>query len=139
MSMSICAHAPYCCITHRARQFWCAVCNTKALFPELHAPPSCPVAIVHPDPHVIHAMHAETRVYHPIPPSTSFYRPPIVPRHTVAHSDAECGGAVMLPAEPFTSAVIGAASCPSTCAPTCESRIVPSRQCQRANACVNTD
>lgn len=45
--LDACEHAPYCCITHRLRPYWCRVCNTRALFPELHPQPSCPVA-VHP-------------------------------------------------------------------------------------------
>lgn len=43
--MDACEHAPYCCITHRLRPYWCRVCNTRALFPELHPQPSCPVMV----------------------------------------------------------------------------------------------
>ena len=41
----VCDHAPYCCISHRLRPYWCRVCNTRAMFPELHPAPSCPIVI----------------------------------------------------------------------------------------------
>ena len=41
----VCEHAPYCCISHRLRPYWCRVCNTRAMFPELHPAPSCPIVI----------------------------------------------------------------------------------------------
>ena len=31
-----CLHAPYNCITHRIRGFWCPYCTSTYMFPELH-------------------------------------------------------------------------------------------------------
>ena len=31
-----CLHAPYNCVTHRQRSFWCAHCTSTYLFPEVH-------------------------------------------------------------------------------------------------------
>lgn len=50
----LCAHHPYCCVTHRARAHWCSRCMSRLMFPEYHAPPSCPgttcAPVIHTNP-----------------------------------------------------------------------------------------
>jgi hypothetical protein len=31
-----CAHAPYCCTTHRLQAHWCKFCISRYMFPEIH-------------------------------------------------------------------------------------------------------
>ena len=97
---SVCLHSPYCCSTHRARQFWCQVCNSSALFPEHHAVPACAFPSV---------------VAYPPPP-----HPPPLPSHAtallLAQQTAAAGYAVCASRSAEPTPVLVAANCPSSCA-----------------------
>lgn len=76
MGSDVCQHAPYCCVTHRLRPYWCQVCNTRALFPEIHPAPSCPlVAHAALSPGAAFVAPVPVTQYHPHHVSSTYYSP----------------------------------------------------------------
>ena len=45
-----CLHAPYNCVTHRQRGFWCSFCTSTYMFPEIYCNHSPYVSLVNSQP-----------------------------------------------------------------------------------------
>ena len=75
--LSQCIHAPYNCVNHRHKSYWCTFCVSNYLFPDIHCNHSNYVS------RVMHSSYASNvcapPVYIPQGCAPSVYAPPVCP------------------------------------------------------------